>query len=141
MTKKITALKGRRATYGDGERVTVGSSSSLKRNRTRKKALLRLVPEGAWSTQAGFVYTVSAPLTRLLCFVALQPQGQWQVLALETPGDATTEEKVLESHAHKIIGSYPHVSEALAAAESFAHHWLKLAKSTQFANCDCPEIS
>jgi hypothetical protein len=96
---------------------------------------------GTWSTQAGFVYCVDSVAEKLMCFVTLQSQGLWGAMALSRPLDATSEQDVLDAHAHQMIGSYASAVEALRATESFAAAWLKDHRATRSARCPCPPIA
>jgi len=73
--------------------------------------------------------------------IAIQAEGErFGVLALEGPGTMRGPE-VLDDHAHKIVGLYPSIVAALAAAQSFAESWSRDRKASRFEACNCDEIT
>lgn len=94
----------------------------------------------SWSSLAAFVGMVDREDGRRLA-VNVQPVlGEWGVLAVEIATDAVTPNAILDNHAHKEVGHYDSVKEAMFAAESFAQSWYKGHKAAQMSECGCEEI-
>jgi len=96
----------------------------------RKRADVR------WVTTTQIATSIHAGKHQLALSVSQYPTADtWTVVALETDKDAAGLEAVLASHAHKIIGVYDNLFEAMFAAKTFAENWIPTRDL-----CDCKEM-
>lgn len=101
-----------------------------------------------WTFQTSMTLLCSAP-PRMKLAVTLSPAADgWGVTALEMQrekGKAWSAQKILDHHAHEIVGQFGTIIEAVAAAESYAREWATRRtkeRSEGLANkCACDEIA
>jgi hypothetical protein len=87
-----------------------------------------------WFTIAGLVLYKQVGGVRLGISIMSGPDdgdGEWIAIALEHPVD----KDVLEQHAHKSLGKFQGMMEAIAAAEAYAASWSPTVEA-----CPCDEI-
>jgi hypothetical protein len=91
-----------------------------------------------WRAGIQLAVVVTGPTSRVIVTVLKYTDAdtEWFVGAVESPLGAD----ILEDHAHKIVGKYKSLTEALAAGESFGRAWLKGFKATKMDACACEEI-
>jgi hypothetical protein len=64
----------------------------------------------------------------------------WDVVAFEARAHGSLQ-AVLDNHAHKVVGQYESVTEAILSAESYAKAWFKGHKAAQLeTTCECTEM-
>lgn len=103
--------------------------------KSRRTLSLRLV----WERTAPQFRTIIERDDGLNCAIVTQVhKRKWFVFALTTP--KKTLDDALKDHAHKVIGDYKTLREAMLAAESWAAHWLKGHKVTNAKKCLCQEM-
>lgn len=101
---------------------------------------------GDWMGVATLGMVVKTAARHLAIYVSPSFGKEWIATAIEIPPTPLEGEMValvqdaLDDHAHKVIGRYGHLSDAITASESFAVCWLKEHKSTRAAACACSEI-
>jgi hypothetical protein len=107
-------------------------------------------PEIRWIAGAIFAATVRGPVqpgerkadTPTLGVVVQTALGgdAWDVVALEARKHGNPQ-AVLDNHAHKVVGQYESVTEAILSAESYAKAWFKGHKVAQLeTSCECTEM-
>jgi hypothetical protein len=92
-----------------------------------------------WSVLSTLALAVESHGMRLgvLCQQDMDAFGEWTVLAFETPGKDL--QSVLNSHAHKTVGTYRGLAVAMREAERYAKAWQR-SKSKMRTPCECEEV-
>ena len=115
-----------------------------------KKRAVRPVPAEVpvvWTTATQLIATVARDDRRLGVSVQVARENEWAVVGIETtdPGKAggfsQTVERVLDDHAHQIVGMYDSLGKAIEAAEGFARAWVRDFKATRAETCECDVIT
>jgi hypothetical protein len=107
-------------------------------------------PKITWITGAIFAATIRGPVRPsgrrsepatlgVLVQTALGGDA-WDVVALEARRSGSLQ-AVLDNHAHKVVGQYESVAEAILSAGSYAKAWFKGHKVAQLETaCECTEM-
>jgi len=97
---------------------------------------------GAWRLEAQLRKFFDREDLLLLLVINEAPVG-YAVVALEIPKEAAngSVEDVFDVHAHKFVGNYETLGNAMKAADSFGEAWVKSYKSTRSEQCDCEAIA
>ena len=90
-----------------------------------------------WSTASQFLGVVKLEQMHLVVSITGVP-GDWKVVALET--DQKTPEKILDSHAHEILGDFKEFKEAERKALLYAKRWYERKTKELKKKCACGPI-
>jgi hypothetical protein len=96
-------------------------------------------PRLGWSVLSTLALAVESHGMRLgvLCQQNMDAFGEWTVLAFETPGKDL--QSVLNSHAHKTVGTYRGLAVAMQEAERYAKKWQR-SRNKMRTPCECEEV-
>lgn len=91
-------------------------------------------PALTWAFQAGLTGVLEAS-GKTLALQIIGTGKRWAVIAIETAGtDATS---ILDSHAHKVLGDFSSIPEAIGVSEAYALKW---SAGERLEECACEDI-